>query len=70
MKMGPNLLQKTLKMGDLHGVREIESEGDVEVKMVRKSRKYCNRWNVGMIQKSRNRKFVKKVWLIPMNFTT
>lgn len=47
MQMGPNLLKKMLKMGDLHGFREIESEGDVEMKMVRKSRKYCNRCNVG-----------------------
>jgi len=26
MKMGRNLLKKMLKMGDLHGVGEIESE--------------------------------------------
>lgn len=32
MRMGCNLLKKMMKMGDLHGVGEIES---VEVKMVR-----------------------------------
>ncbi|CAJ1930279.1 unnamed protein product [Sphenostylis stenocarpa] len=69
--MGPNLLKKMLKMVYLHGVGEIESEGDVEVKMLRKSWKYCNqKWNVGMIQKSRHREFVKKDWLRYRNLTT